>query len=104
MRVIGMTATPLRIGMGMLTDEGLFTDIVHDLTSCDQFNKMIAEGWLCPLVPKRTRTELDVSNVGMNKGDFIGSQLEHAVDRNEITFAGLKELVYAGEAGEGRKS
>lgn len=92
LKVVGMTATPFRMGQGLITDEGLFTDIVHDLTSCEAFNQMIADGWLCPLVPRRTRTELDVSNVSINKGDFIGSQLQHAVDKNEVTFAGLREL------------
>lgn len=94
LRVVGMTATPFRMGQGLLTDEGLFTDIVHDLTSCEEFNKMITDGWLSPLVPRRTRTELDVSNVSIQKGDFIGSQLQAAVDKNEVTMAGLKELTH----------
>lgn len=97
LKVIGMTATPFRMGQGMLTDSGLFTDIVHDLTSVDNFNKLIADGYLAPLVPRRTKTELDVSNVGMNKYDYIGSQLQSAVDKAEITYAGLQELVHHGQ-------
>lgn len=101
LKVIGLTATPFRMGMGMLTDGGLFTDIIHDLTKMDEFNRLIADNYLCPLVPMRTKTELDVSSVGMAKNEFIASQLQHAVDRNEVTYAGLKELV---EAGQNRKS
>jgi DNA repair protein RadD len=100
-KVIGMTATPFRMGQGLLTDEGLFTDIIHDLTGMEEFNRLIANGYLCPLIPKRTKTEIDVSNVGMSKGEFIGSQLQIAADRNEITYAGLRELV---EAGYNRRS
>jgi DNA repair protein RadD len=95
-KVIGMTATPFRMGMGMLTEGELFTDIVHDITGVDEFNRLIAEGYLCPLVPKRTKVELDVSSVGMAKGDFIGSQLQSAVDKQEITYAGLREAVALG--------
>jgi DNA repair protein RadD len=95
-KIIGLSATPFRMGQGYITDDGLFTDIIHDLTSCEAFNKLIAEGYIAPLVPKRTQTELDVSNVGMQKGEFIGSQLEHAVDQERITFAGLKEMVQYG--------
>ncbi len=100
-KVIGMTATPFRMGMGLLTEGNLFTDIVHDLTNVDAFNRMIAEGYMCPLIPKRTKVELDVSNVGMSKGEFIGSQLQSAVDKAEITYAGLREAV---QLGHDRKS
>lgn len=100
-KIIGLTATPFRMGQGYLTDEGLFTDIIQDLTSVDEFNKLIADGYLCPLIPKRTKVELDVSNVGMSKGDFIGSQLQSAVDKQEITFKALKEAV---ELGRDRRS
>lgn len=100
-KIIGLTATPFRMGQGFITDGGLFTDIVHDLCSMDNFNKMIADGYLAPLVPLRTKVELDVSNVGMAKGEFIQSQLQHAVDVAEVTYEGLRELV---EAGRDRKS
>lgn len=97
LKVIGLTATPFRMGQGMITDGGLFTDIVHDLTSIDAFNKLITEGYLCPLAPLKTKTELNVSGVGFNNGEFIASQLQNAVDIAEVTFAGLKELTAAGE-------
>ena len=97
MKIIGMTATPFRMGMGLLTEGKIFTDIVHDITKLDEFNRLIAQGYLSPLVPKRTRTELDVSNVGMAKGDFIGSQLQAAVDKNDVTRDGLKEVVECGQ-------
>jgi DNA repair protein RadD len=100
-KIIGMTATPFRMGMGMLTDGGLFTDIIHDLTGVDEFNRLIAEGYLSPLIPKRTKVELDITNVGMSRGEFIGSQLQSAVDKAEITYAGLREAV---ELGRDRKS
>lgn len=100
-KIIGLSATPFRMGQGLITDDGLFTDIVHDLTSCDEFNKLIADGYLCPLVPKRTHTELSIEGVSITKGDFVASQLEHAVDESKITIAGLRE---ATEYGHNRKS
>lgn len=101
LKVIGMTATPFRMGMGYITDGGLFTDIVHDLTGVAEFNKLIENGHLATLIPKRTKTQLDISNVGIAKGEFIASQLEKAVDRTEITYAGLREFV---DAFQGRHS
>jgi superfamily II DNA or RNA helicase len=101
LRIIGLTATPFRMGMGYITDGGLFTDIVHDMTSLHAFNKMIEDGYLAPLVPRRTKTELDVSNVGMAKGEFIAKQLQAAVDKEELNYAIVKEIV---EAGQNRQS
>lgn len=100
-KVIGMSATPFRMGMGYITDGGLFTHIVHDVTSLSAFNKLIDDGYISPLIPRRTKTEIDVSNVGIQNGDYIGSQLQKAADKNEITYAGLREIV---EYGSDRKS
>jgi DNA repair protein RadD len=97
LKIIGMTATPFRMGQGLLTDGGLFTDIIHDLTGIDGFNRLIAEGYLCPLIPLRTKTEIDTSSVGMTKGEFILSQLEDAADKEKITYEGLREMVAAGQ-------
>lgn len=97
-KVIGMTATPFRMGQGMLTDPpGLFNDIIYNMTDVDGFNKLIDQGYLSPLIPKRTKTELDVSNVGIQKGEYVSSQLQNAVDKNEITFNALREAVSYGE-------
>lgn len=96
-KVIGMSATPFRMGQGYITDGGLFTDICHDITGIDAFNKLIVEGYLSPLIPLRTEVELDVSNVSINKGEFVASQLQSAVDKAEITYKGLRELVAAGQ-------
>lgn len=101
LKVIGLTATAFRTGMGRLTEGSLFTDIAHDLTSLESFNKLIEDGYLCPLFPKRTEIQLDVSNVSIQKGEFVLGQLQHEVDRAEITWKGLQELCYFGQ---GRRS
>lgn len=96
-RIVGMTATKFRMGQGLLTQDGLFTDIIYDLTTPEGFNKLLAEGFLCPLIPKRTQIELDVSNVGIQKGKFIASQLQHEVDKIEITWKAVQEIAYYGQ-------
>lgn len=96
LKVIGFTATPYRLKQGMITDEGLFTDICYDCTGVDAFNRLIAEGFIAPLIPKRTKVEIDVSNVGMVGGDFNNKQLAAAVDKDEVTYAAVKEMVEQG--------
>lgn len=95
-KFIGLSATLYRMGMGLITDNGLFTDTIYDMTNVDGFNRLIAEGYLLPLIPLRTKIELDTSNVSIAKGDFIISQLEKSVDIAEITFEALRETVQAG--------
>lgn len=96
LKVIGLTATRYRLGLGCLTNGSIFTDIAYDLCTIDGFNRLIAEGYLSPLIPKRTKVELDVSGVGISKGEFAQNQLQAAVDKSEITYAALTEVVAQG--------
>lgn len=97
LKIVGMTATKYRMGMGLLTNNGIFTDIVYDKTDLDGFNELLAAGYMAPLIPLRTKTELDVSDVSVSKGEFVSTQLQGAVDKAEITFKALQELVHAGQ-------
>jgi len=96
LKVIGTTATPWRLGHGPIVEDGIFTDICFDLTSLSEFNKLIQEGYLLPLIPKQTKQMLDTSGVHMRGGEFISSELQAAVDKQEVTFAAVKELVEEG--------
>lgn len=96
LKVIGFTATPFRLKQGMLTDGGLFTDVCFDITGYEAFNRLIAEGYICPLIPKKTQAVIDVSNVALIGNDFNGKQLEAAADKDEITYAACKEIVQQG--------
>jgi len=98
LKVIGLTATPYRLGQGLLTDDGVFTDICYNKTNLQGFNELIKEGFLCKLVPRPTEIELDVSDVKLdNRGDFKQNELQAAVDKNDITARALKELILWGE-------
>lgn len=92
LKVVGFTATPYRLGQGMITDGGLFTDICYNMTDIHGFGRLLAEGYLAPLFPRPTRVELDVSGVGMSNGDFSKNQLQAAVDKDDVTRRALMEL------------
>jgi len=99
LKVIGLSATPYRLGQGMITDEGIFDDICCDLTGVDAFNRLIAEGYICPLIPKRTNIEIDTSNLSIVNGDYAKGESDDAADK--ILYDALKETV---EQGFDRKS
>jgi len=99
LKVVGFTATPYRLDSGMLHEgkDRLFTDIAFHVPVLE----MIQQGYLCPVVPKQTETQLDVGGVGTRGGEFIAKDLEAAVDRDEVTSAAVVEIV---QHGEGRGS
>jgi len=106
LKIIGLTATPWRLGHGLLTDPivrsngteepSIFSDFCFDITSIQAFNRLIREGFLVPLVPKRTDTLLSVDGVHMRGGEFIEKELQTAVDKEEVTYAALKEALELG--------
>lgn len=100
MKVIGLTATPFRMGQGRLTDPvfkageevpSLFTDTTFDITGIDAFNRLIDEYYLSPLVPKSTDTVIDVSDVRTLANDFNQSELIKTIDAQNVTAKALAE-------------
>jgi DNA repair protein RadD len=105
LKVIGLTATPYRMGQGMLTEPAmvkgkevapLFSDIAYDITGLAPFNRLVAEGYICKLIPKPTNVELDVSSVSMSGPDYNQHDLQAAVDVDEITKRALDETMVLG--------
>jgi DNA repair protein RadD len=91
LRVIAFTATPWRAGIGDLTNGGLFTDYCFDITDMQSFNRLIAEGYLCSLVPRQTKTSIDVEGVHIRGGDFVESELQEICANDKVTYEALLE-------------
>lgn len=101
MKVIGMTATPYRMGQGYLTDDGLFTDFSFDMTSMSEFVYFIDEGYLTNLVTPQTQNMINIDDVRQEAFDFNQRDLQRAVDKESVTKQSLEE---AYELGRDRKS
>ena len=98
LKVIGLTATPYRLGQGMITDGGIFTDICYDKTGVEDFNRFIAEGHLVPLYPRRTKVERQ-SNVNQrgSNGDFSAASLAADAEDKAVTYQALVEMCEIGQ-------
>lgn len=96
LKVIGFTATNYRLGHGKLTEgeNRLFTDVCFDITGLEAFNRLVAEGYLARLVPKRTKTQLDTEGVHLRGNEFIAGELQQAVDKESITRAAVEEALH----------
>lgn len=91
--ILGLTATPYRMGMGLLTNGPIFDDIYYDITTMESFVKLIDEGFLCELTSFGMNHEMDVSNVKMRGGEFLESSLDKELNRREITEAIVSEVL-----------
>lgn len=102
LRIAGLTATPFRLDTGRLDrgDGKIFDDIVYEANVRD----LIASGYLCKPVTKATVQKLDVSKVGKRAGEFITSELEAAVNTEQIVSAAVGEIIAAAELDPVRKS
>lgn len=100
LKIIGLSATPFRQGLGLLTNGPIFTHFAHNMCTREGYGRLMAEGYLCPLIPKRPRTELNVDGVKTVNGDYNQTQLQAAVDKKDINVRCLQELI---EYGHDRK-
>jgi DNA repair protein RadD len=96
LKTIAITATPYRLGLGHLTNGPIFSHTAYDITNIDGFGRLIAEGYLCPPISKKTAAAIDVSKlrIGSN-GDYSEASMDEALS-DEITFEALKEIVQYG--------
>lgn len=96
-RVIGLTATPYRLGHGLITDEpALFQEIISPVL----IEELIHKNYLAPLRSKATDLKVNVSGVHKRGGEFIESELHDAVAKFDSEGA-VDEVI---RRAEGRKS
>lgn len=98
LKVIGLTATPYRLKLGLLTNGQIFTDICLDKTSGEDFVWFVEQGYLSNLLPKPTKTQFDLEGVKKRGGEFIAGDLQGACDKEGITFAAVAETYEVGMA------
>ena len=78
MRVIGLTATPYRLGQGMITEgsDRLFDGLIESVS----IDELVSRGYLAPLRSKLTDLTFNVSGVKKRLGEFVGDELQKRVD------------------------
>ncbi len=96
LKIIGLSATPYRMGLGNLTNGRIFTDVAYNMCNMEGFSRLLADGFLSAIFPRPTGVQLDVSGVGMGNGDFVQGALEAAVDDRDTNYHALGEMVKYG--------
>ena len=87
--ILGLTATPFRLGSGYLTDEGhIFNETVYSVN----LKRLIAEGFLCKLHSKAAKKQIDTSKLKLQAGDYSKKSMSEHIDRFNITNTICEEL------------
>lgn len=90
LRVVGLTATPYRLGHGLITDKPALFDALIEPVSIEE---LIHKGYLSTLRSKITKAKLDVTGVHKRGGEFIESELQAAVDTDDKNQAVVQEVM-----------
>lgn len=80
MRIVGLTATPYRLGHGLISEQGaIFDDLIEPV----QIAELVARGFLAPLRSKLPGTVLSTEGVGKRGGEYIEHELQAAVNNTD---------------------
>lgn len=100
LRVVGLTATPYRLGHGYITDKPAIFDALIEPVSIEE---LVLQGHLCILRSKSTSATLSVDGVKKRGGEYIESELQAAVNTDPQNAAVVQEVLARADA-ENRKA
>lgn len=94
LRIAGLTATPFRLGEGMLTsgDNAMFDAVAYE----KPVGELIDEGYLCRPVSKGMATGYNLDGVGKVGGDYNQGKLQAAVNQAAVNRAAVDEIAQYG--------
>lgn len=88
--VVGLTATPYRLGHGYITDgDAIFDALIEPVTIAE----LVADKYLAPLRSKLTELSFDVSSVKKRGGEYVEKDLQAAVDTKDINEKVVREVI-----------
>jgi DNA repair protein RadD len=93
LRVCGFTATPFRMGTGLVHgDKQPFSELVYDTNILE----LMKDGWLCPLRSKDGGAP-DLTGVHVRQGEFVASELETVMSAEDLVSRACEEIAQYGK-------
>lgn len=90
MRVVGLTATPYRLGHGLITDKpALFDDLIEPVS----IEELVYKGYLAPLRSKVTTLDFDLSKVKKRGGEYVDADLQKVMDQQDKNIKVVQEII-----------
>jgi len=89
-RVIGLTATPYRMKSGMVCGpNNVLNNVCYEIG----IKELIEAGYLCQLITKGSKQELDTSSLHVRAGEFVQSEADDLMDTASLVRAACQEIV-----------
>lgn len=96
--VVGLTATPFRLGHGLIyEDSPVFSECCYDASSFEMYNKLVDQGYLSNIISKSTELVINTSNVNIVAGEYNQGELAEVMDRDAITEQAVEEVIKYGK-------
>ena len=90
LRVVGFTATPYRLGSGLLYgDQSSFNDLIYSYG----ISEGVRDGYLSPLTSLLGSVEIDVSGVAKRGGEFLPQALNAAARKSSVIEQSCADMV-----------
>lgn len=90
LRVVGLTATPFRLGHGLITDDPAIFDALLEPVSIEE---LVYKGHLATLRSKITDERLSTDGVHKRGGEYIERELQAAVDTDDHNQRVVDEVI-----------
>jgi len=89
-RVVGFTATPFRLGSGLIcSPDNILNHVCFEVG----VRELIVQGYLSPLVSKAGAVSADTGRLHVRGGEFIAGEIEELMDTSELVEAACSEIV-----------
>ncbi|HOG29680.1 MAG TPA: DEAD/DEAH box helicase family protein [Vicinamibacterales bacterium] len=90
LRVIGLTATPFRMTTGPICGpDNVLNSVCYEIG----VRELIVQGYLCQLVSKGGREDVDTGGLHVRGGEFMADEVEALMDKEERVESACKEIV-----------
>ena len=92
-RIVGLSATPYRLGSGSIVGE---TTILKRICYEISVLELIQQGHLCPLVTKASAVQADTSGLHTRQGEYIAAEVESLMDQDNLIAGAVQEMITQG--------
>jgi DNA repair protein RadD len=91
MRIVGLSASPYRLGQGMITEgkDAIFTEIIEPVS----IEELVFKGHLVPLRSKNTDHKLETEGLHKRQGEYIASEMEAKFNTKDNNQAVVNEII-----------
>ncbi len=90
LRVVGLTATPFRMTTGPICGpDSILNSICYEIG----VRELIVQGYLCQLVSKGGREDVDTGGLHVRGGEFVADEVEALMDQEARVASACKEIL-----------